>query len=503
MKKRCYIVFIALISIISAFAHDMSLDVFSYNDVDSTCTLIETYGTEATRVSPSRPIARSYGEYINGYKFIAVGKGASYSDYLGGTTSIYLPASIQYINAYSLSDIISVTMPKENNLKYIGEYAFSQNPFVNCYIYINKDCNFHEKAFELSTNSSSYTSSQLYGNKIEIDPENPYWGLEDGMLFQKDFENIVRYFVHKEYKDTLVIPKRFTTINQISTCSSSFPESVSFEDVTTLKYLYIANCKIVNNEDTWSLNAMDSVHFYCRQCVFPNVKNFVFPNAKYISYLNFGDKSPDRSLRNLTLLNVEEVTNENGVIFSQYADTLSIFPSKILGTRLFYGAYIGRLNWLNEDIPFAENMDEYANKIDVLNLGNAKSVGIKGLMSSLKYRNRDESILLSTSTPPEVLSIVLYDDYPSKVKLYVPAGSGEVYRNHEKWGVIPTIIEYDVNGPDPTSGIDGVINDGAETVVDVYNLQGVRVRKSVQRSEATQDLPQGIYIINGEKVLVK
>lgn len=269
MKKIVVLLFMnmmLLVASLSANAHDMSLDVFSYNDVDSTCTLIETYGTEATRVSPSRPIARSYGEYINGYKFIAVGKGTSYSDYLGGTTSIYLPASIQYINAYSLSDIISVTMPKENNLKYIGEYAFSQNPFVNCYIYINKDCNFHEKAFELSTNSSSYTSSQLYGNKIEIDPENPYWGLEDGMLFQKDSVNIVRYFVHKEYKDTLVIPKRFTTINQISTCSSSFPESISFEDVSKLRKLSLTNCNITNEDEIWNMNNMDTVYFALSEC---------------------------------------------------------------------------------------------------------------------------------------------------------------------------------------------------------------------------------------------
>ena len=502
MKRFSLSILISLIFVICVSAHDMSRDVFSYNDADSTCTLITTYGTEPGRGQPSRPIARSYGEYVNGYKFIAVGKGTSDSDYLGGTSSIDLPASIQYINAYSLSEISLVTLPKENNLKYIGEYALCKIPFCNCYIYINKDCNFHEKAFVLSP-WSSYISAQLHGNNIEIDPENPYWGLEDGMLFQKDSVNIVRYFVHKENGDTLVIPKRFTTINQITTCDREAEENICFKDVSTLKKLHIANCKIVNNEKAWSLNAMDSVHFYCSQCVFSNVKKFVFPNAKYISELNFGDKRPDRALRNLTLLNVEEITNESGLIFSQYADTLSIFPSKILGTRLFHGAYIGRLNWLNEDIPFAESMDEYANKIDVLNLGNAKSVGIKGLMYSLKYRNRDESILLSTATPPEVQSVVLYDDYPSKVTLYVPTGSGEVYRNHEKWGVIPNIIEYDVNGPDPTSAVNNIKSDKSQAEVDVYNLQGGRMRKGVKRSEATQGLPQGIYIINGEKVLVK
>ena len=39
--------------------------------------------------------------------------------------------------------------------------------------------------------------------------------------------------------------------------------------------------------------------------------------------------------------------------------------------------------------------------------------------------------------------------------------------------------------------------------VNVYNLQGVAVRRNVAASEATQGLPAGIYIINGKKTLVK
>lgn len=42
-----------------------------------------------------------------------------------------------------------------------------------------------------------------------------------------------------------------------------------------------------------------------------------------------------------------------------------------------------------------------------------------------------------------------------------------------------------------------------ERIVDVYNLQGVRVRKAVAESEAATGLPAGIYVIGGKKVLVK
>ena len=50
------------------------------------------------------------------------------------------------------------------------------------------------------------------------------------------------------------------------------------------------------------------------------------------------------------------------------------------------------------------------------------------------------------------------------------------------------------------SDINANINDGP---VDVYNLNGQLLRKQVERNEATQGLPAGIYIVGGKKVIVK
>ena len=40
-------------------------------------------------------------------------------------------------------------------------------------------------------------------------------------------------------------------------------------------------------------------------------------------------------------------------------------------------------------------------------------------------------------------------------------------------------------------------------VVDVYSLQGVLVRKNVKSANAVKGLPAGIYVIGGQKVIVK
>ena len=471
--------------------HSILDDDFIYINSDSTCILVNT-----RKDRYNYGINRIYNSHIKGYKFVSVGDGIKP---LNGTLSISLPATIQNINDYSLSNITGgldysqveksykIKIPIDNDLKYIGAYAFPANPFDRFRLHINKNCKVHEYAFATNGSSIQYLSN------LTIDPENPYIGLDGGVIFYKELGNVVRYFIHETEDSPAKIPAGYTNIENISTTNTV--ENITFEDERDIKYLRLTNCNLTD-KDVLSFNSIDTItNKLFKNCTF-NIKKISFPNAKYI------EDPFDGVFKHLHFENVETLGTE--WLFKGTVDTLSVYPTQFLGNKLFEGASIGRLNWLNEDVPYSESMEAYANRINVLNLGNAKAVGVRGMMYSLKVRKEEFSILLSTSTPPEVLSIVLYDDYPSKVKLYVPAGSGETYRNHEKWGVIPNIIEYDVNGPDPTtSGIESAVVDKAEAVVDVYNLQGVRVRNGVQRSEATQDLPQGIYIIDGEKVIVK
>lgn len=53
------------------------------------------------------------------------------------------------------------------------------------------------------------------------------------------------------------------------------------------------------------------------------------------------------------------------------------------------------------------------------------------------------------------------------------------------------------------SGVNTVIIDATAAMTDVYNLQGVRIRSNVAVENATENLPAGLYIINGKKVSVK
>ena len=51
--------------------------------------------------------------------------------------------------------------------------------------------------------------------------------------------------------------------------------------------------------------------------------------------------------------------------------------------------------------------------------------------------------------------------------------------------------------------ITGIENECATTIVDVYNLQGIKVLDNVSLQEARQRLPRGLYIVNGKPLYIK
>lgn len=65
-------------------------------------------------------------------------------------------------------------------------------------------------------------------------------------------------------------------------------------------------------------------------------------------------------------------------------------------------------------------------------------------------------------------------------------------------GVNQRMITFD----DTETGINEV-GVSSQNIVDVYTISGVKVRSQVDASHATEALPQGIYVVNGKKVVVR
>jgi|GEM_PF-6464609 hypothetical protein len=87
----------------------------------------------------------------------------------------------------------------------------------------------------------------------------------------------------------------------------------------------------------------------------------------------------------------------------------------------------------------------------------------------------------------------------------VAAGKEPQVGANRAWLSVPTeeggVAEVTafVFGDDSATGIEGV--DASDRRVDVYTLEGVRVRTDVRMSEALKALPRGVYVVNGKKTV--
>ena len=71
------------------------------------------------------------------------------------------------------------------------------------------------------------------------------------------------------------------------------------------------------------------------------------------------------------------------------------------------------------------------------------------------------------------------------------------------WSEIPTIMpagDIVVTGSFQLTDITDITFDGT---VDVYNLQGVIVKRNIHIADMEKELPKGIYIVNGKKIMIK
>ena len=91
--------------------------------------------------------------------------------------------------------------------------------------------------------------------------------------------------------------------------------------------------------------------------------------------------------------------------------------------------------------------------------------------------------------PPVCGDYALTDIDKSKCTLYVLKESVNLYKIANQWKDFYNVSEYD--------GVDDITVDAddAETLYDVYNMQGVKVGSGLRRADMTDALPHGIYIL--------
>lgn len=104
--------------------------------------------------------------------------------------------------------------------------------------------------------------------------------------------------------------------------------------------------------------------------------------------------------------------------------------------------------------------------------------------------NCDDKSLVWESSNPDIVEV----DETGKVKT-TGHGGGTAVITATAFNGKQDSVNITVNGV--VSNIDDIITDG-NAPVDVYNLQGIRIRKAADPATALKGLPSGLYIINGQ-----
>jgi hypothetical protein len=315
-----------------------------------------------------------------------------------------------------------------------------------------------------------------YVDTIEVDLDNNFFCVEDGLLLSKDKKELYRV-----------------------------PSTTIFVD---------SNGMLINGVDL----------------IIPEgVENMGHDAFKAGSYYTFNSITFPSTLKNLSGvlseadgLDMEFVEFKDGNNLKEIPD--NFLRGKLLGKLIlpkslkYIGAYAFYGNQLTHqsEIVLPENLDsigDYAfcgmRATNIVLPAKIKKIGAGAFLN-----NKSLTVVCYAATPPEcnviteeyvndhnehyyVYTYPFNDQYFNTSTLIVPKGGRAIYKNALVWKEFQKIVEGNFDS------INNISIDALDGYVDVYNMQGQLLRHQVLRASATQGLPPGIYIVGHDKVIVR
>lgn len=413
--------------------------------------------------------------------------------------------------AYSGDVIIPKQITKYGQtyiVKRIGVSAFSDSKKLNS-IFIPETID--SISFPFASRCPNFT-------EVKVDGNNPYFSSVNGILFDKTRKTlrlypsgkrsvtytipdgvvrIGRYAFGNDYLTALYMPSSITHIEEYAISCANLSR---IELSTSLEYLgssAISNCPISDISLPESLKYIGS---YCfDNCI--KLQFLVIP--KNVDYIGTG---VGYALDSLQAINVSpenlNYTSIDGILYNKELTRLIQCPAAI--KNMEWITLPSTITHINEG---AFILNKSLNRIvipsSIIEIGDG----------AFNYCTNLRRVTCYAKTPPTIpggdykmQNPFNYIDIKS-VTLYVPKGCANAYKKvyyNNRYGTIypwkqfGSIIEIDEE-----SGIDDIIKENG--ILTIYTIEGKQIfnGKVQNASEATQDLPSGVYVVNGKKVVVK
>ena len=442
--------------------------------------------------------------------------------YCTGLTSITIPNSVTSIGEYAFalcSGLTSITIP--NSVTSIGECAFALCSGLTSIIIPNSVTSLGGGVFY---NCSSLISITI-PNSVTSIGDNAFNGCS-GLTSITIPNSVTRIgyatFAYCPSLTSITIPNSVTSIG-----GEAFYDCPSLTSITILSNLKDVGIEVFNNCPNIKSITIGSTVQTINQVFweisfekvmwmtntppsgYENLKgrvNFV-PNEQYtnlsnpIVYPYMSGLFEEDGMKYVPISPSERTCGVIDHSHSVLAENLNIKESV---------SYRGIAMTVNEVLPYAfcgySALTEVSLPESIQKVGAYAFDGCSA-MTSMTLGHKVESVgdyafngcgkiskLTSHAATPPVCGTKALDAIDKfNSELIVPTGCTAAYQAAEQWKDFFFLSE---------TGIDDVRSDAAPTV-DVYNLQGVKVKKQVEENDLYRNLPSGIYVVNGKKVMVK
>ena len=411
--------------------------------------------------------------------------------------SITLPESMKVLGYASFSECSGLkNVVMNEGLEWIGSECFMYCPMES--IEVPDNVNFigdsamkycaNLKKFIIPANTYSVSNYLFEGCSV----------LEDVVMHDK-----IEFIYDKAFADCVSLKNIHLGRKLKSLLKTAFSGCISLSKITVDKdnEWFVANDSVLFTKDMKSL-----LHY----CIGSKATEYTIPDGVEI----LGRSAFDKTLLKKIII-PESVVDIQHSAFSDCINLESIdLPESVtsLSPYVFMNCKnLKSVNWssnlaaIEHDAFYnCESLERIVLPATFERLGVEAFIGCMNMNEIVSYSETGEftnvgvSELIPTTETGENMRVV-----------YVPYGCKATYEAHPYWSRAHEIIEME---PTAIEGVEGA--EGSETVsvngvvvavngsADIYSADGVLVKR-ISAGDKVNDLPAGIYIINGKKVVVR
>ena len=407
--------------------------------------------------------------------------GASAFHKCNSLVSVKIPHLVEYLPVELFNGCMSLeTVTLQEGLKGIGNSAFNE-----CY---------NLQSISLPSTFKSFGMWVFWDcfsiQKYEVAESNPNFTSVDGVLYTKDMKTLVQYPAGSMATE-LNVPEGVETVG-----------FASCEGAMNLKKVTIpTSCKMLDGAALYKCESMT-------ECIMHDDVETI-GNEVFYGCVNLANFNIPKNIKTLA----------SGVFTGCVSLTHMVVPEQItyIDFRLFYGCTNLKSVEMSSKVDVIDQ-EAFSGCLSLESMIIPKTVSYIGPLAFNDCNNMNTIYIFNESAfiGGAELSQIIPTDMDGNILeneriLYVPTGCKEKYEGNDYWNHAKEIREFDPTAIDAAIATeDSVINvngvdvniDAKDGNVNIYTINGMLFDR-FEVTEGSVEIPAGVYIINGKKVVVR